>query len=194
MAVLLSVTGVVWLVLELGLIIRDRRHGTGGTSADRGTRTVNFLLIIAAVIAASAMGSALSSRSSLRLIPGTQPHGWPLIAGLVIIWIGLVLRVWSVHTLGASFRTTVEVDQGQQVVTAGPYRWVRHPSYTGLLLTAAGFGLALATWPGLILCVALPVAALVHRIRVEEAELGRVLGQQYQQYQQHTCRLLPGLW
>jgi protein-S-isoprenylcysteine O-methyltransferase Ste14 len=192
-AILLTITGAAWLALEIALLVRDRRRGTGGTGADRGTRAANFILIIAAVVAADVITNVSSPRSPLWL-PGAGTHGWPVIAGLVIIWAGLATRIWAVATLGRAFRTTVEVDQGQAVVTRGPYRWVRHPSYTGLLLIAAGFGLAFSTWPGLVLCIVLPAAAMRNRIRVEEAELTRVLGEPYRSYQLRTRRLLPGLW
>ena len=105
-----------------------------------------------------------------------------------------MIRVWSVVVLGRSFRTTVEVDAAQPVVSRGPYRWVRHPSYTGLLLIAVGFGLALSTWPGLVICLVLPAVAILRRIGVEENELTRVLGDPYRDYRSHTKRLIPGLW
>jgi len=186
------VTGAVWLVFELALIARDRQRGTG-TGRDRGTRGLNILLIVVAILAADALNAAVGKHSPLR-IDRAGPYGWPFIAGLVIIWLGLVIRAWAVVVLGRSFRTTVEVDAAQPVVSRGPYRWVRHPSYTGLLLIAAGYGLALDTWPGLAICLVLPVAALLRRIQVEEAELTRVLGDPYRDYRDHTKRLIPGLW
>jgi protein-S-isoprenylcysteine O-methyltransferase Ste14 len=79
--------------------------------------------------------------------------------------VGLAIRIWAIVTLGQAFRTTVEVDRGQAVISTGPYARIRHPSYAGLLL-----------------------------ILVEEAELTRVLGDTYRRYQQHTKRLIPGLW
>jgi protein-S-isoprenylcysteine O-methyltransferase Ste14 len=57
------------------------------------------------------------------------------------MWLGLTIRLWAIVALGRAFRTTVEVDAGQAVVSTGPYRWVRHPSYSGLLLIVTGFGL-----------------------------------------------------
>ena len=110
------------------------------------------------------------------------------------MWLGLALRVWAIATLREIFRTTVEVEPGQTVVSTGPYRWVRHPSYTGLLLIVAGFGLAAGDWLSLAVCVALPLPALAWRIHVEEAELNRVLGRAYATYQSHTARLIPRLW
>ena len=110
------------------------------------------------------------------------------------MWLGLATRVWAIATLGSEFRTTVEVDPGQAVVSTGPYKWIRHPSYAGLLLILAGFGLALGNWLSLAACVVLPLPVLVRRIQVEEAELNRVLGDAYRTYQVKTSRLIPGLW
>jgi len=198
MTILLDVTGLIWLVLELGLIRRDRRRGAGGTERDRGTRTLNFVLVIVAVVFAEVLGAVIGKHSPL-LLPGAGrtgdgPSGWPVIAGLVVIWLGFAIRVWAIATLGHAFRTTVEVEHGQALVSRGPYRWVRHPSYTGLLLIAVGFGLAYGNWPGLAACVFLPAAAMLRRISVEEKELLRVLGADYSQYQKSTRRLVPGLW
>jgi protein-S-isoprenylcysteine O-methyltransferase Ste14 len=193
MEILLAITGVAWLVFELSLLWRDRARGQGRRDQDRGTRALNFAAVVAAVVVADVLSGVIGKHSPLW-IPGAGAHGWPIITGLVVIWLGLALRAWSVVVLGRSFRTTVEVDAGQAVVSRGPYRWVRHPSYTGLLLTAAGFGLAFSNWPGLILCLVLPEVATLRRIGVEEAELTRVLGDPYRAYQDHTKRLIPGVW
>jgi protein-S-isoprenylcysteine O-methyltransferase Ste14 len=94
----------------------------------------------------------------------------------------------------SAFRTTVEVDPGQAVVSSGPYKRVRHPSYAGLLLILAGFGFAIGNWLAVLVCVLLPLPAVLRRITAEEAELTRVLGDPYRRYQTRTRRLIPGLW
>jgi protein-S-isoprenylcysteine O-methyltransferase Ste14 len=101
---------------------------------------------------------------------------------------------WAIAALGGAFRTTIEVEPGQAVVSTGPYRWIRHPSYAGLLLVVAGFGAALGNWLSLTACVVLPLPAIVWRIHVEEAELNRVLGEPYSTYQSDRARLIPRLW
>jgi protein-S-isoprenylcysteine O-methyltransferase Ste14 len=192
MATALTVTTFGWLVFEVALLVRDRLRNQGSTAGDRGTRLLNFLLIIAAVVAADVLRPLTSTHSPLR-IPG-GPGGWTLIAGTVIVWIGLLIRIWAVVTLRQNFRTTVEVDPGQAIVSSGPYRQIRHPSYTGLLLIVIGIGLAAGNWLALAVCILLPGAAMLRRIRVEEAELTRVLGEPYRQYRDHTKCLIPGLW
>ena len=182
---LLSLTLACWALFELSLRVRERVHSKGGTAHDRATR----ILIAAAVGSAFVLaGVSVNAAPSLR-IPGPYRA-----LGLVVIWLGLAIRVWAVAALGRAFRTTVEVDADQAVVSSGPYRWVRHPSYTGLLLIVAGFGLALGNWLALAACVALPLPALLRRIHVEEAELTRVLGEPYRAYKTRTKRLIPGLW
>jgi protein-S-isoprenylcysteine O-methyltransferase Ste14 len=110
------------------------------------------------------------------------------------MWLGLAIRIWAIAALGRAFRTTVAVDPGRAVVAGGPYRWVRHPSYSGLLLIVTGFGLAAGNWLAPAVCALLPLPALPWRIHVEEAELTVVLGERYRADKAHTTRLIPGVW
>ena len=185
MPVLLDLTLAGWAVFELGLRVRESVQSKGGTGQDRATR----ILIAAAIGGAIVVAMLTANRASSLRIP--VPHR---AAGLIVMWLGLAIRVWAVAALGRAFRTTVEVDPDQGIVSSGPYRWVRHPSYTGLLLIMAGLGLTAGNWLALASCVALPLAALLWRIHVEEAELTHMLGQPYSDYRTRTKRLIPGLW
>jgi protein-S-isoprenylcysteine O-methyltransferase Ste14 len=177
--VALQLTLAGWAVLELGLRVRERLQGRGGASRDRATR----VLIGVTLGVAIALAVVTASRSAA-----------PRIAGLIVMWLGLAIRVWAIAALGRAFRTTVEVDPGQAVVSTGPYRWVRHPSYSGLLLIVIGCGLAAGSWLALTVCAVLPLPALLWRIHVEEAELTLVLGDRYRAYCAQTKRLIPGIW
>jgi protein-S-isoprenylcysteine O-methyltransferase Ste14 len=182
-----GLTGAVWGLFEVGLVVRDRARGQGGTEHDARTRTlIRAALTVAIVVGAVAPGAVPS-----LAIPG---RAWLTAAGVAVMWLGLLIRVWAVVTLGPAFRTTVEVDAGQPVVTSGPYRWVRHPAYTGIVLIVAGFGLAADNWVAAVACLLLPTLALLRRMRVEEDELTRVLGDGYEAYRVRTKRLIPGLW
>jgi len=186
---ILTLTTLVWVVMEAWLLIRDAARGKGGTAVDRGTRSLVIVLVLAAAAGAGV------AHGLLRHDPVWQFGSVGLtVAGLLIMWAGLGLRFWAVRVLGSSFRTTVEVDAGQTVVDHGPYRWIRHPSYTGLLLIVAGLGLAYGNWLSLALLLALPLVSLLTRIAVEEAVLTSTLGRPYAEYRAHTKRLVPGLW
>jgi protein-S-isoprenylcysteine O-methyltransferase Ste14 len=187
--VVVRLTIAAWLALEAGLLIRDRVRGKGSTARDQGTLWLNIIIITAATVAAGTLTGMLRNTS-----------GWHFgstglsVAGLIVMWTGLVVRIWAIVMLGASFRTTVEVDTGQQVVDSGPYRWVRHPSYTGILLLMVGLSLVYGNWPALAILLVLPAGVLIHRIFVEEAVLREVIGRAYTDYAARTKRLVPGLW
>ena len=117
----------------------------------------------------------------------------PVALGLSIVAAGAA-RIWAVVTLGRFFKITVTIQPDHQVVETGPYRRLRHPSYTGLLLILAGVGVAFGNWLSLLALVALPLVGILIRIRVEEAALLAALGDSYASYSARTDRLIPGVW
>ena len=181
---LFSITVAGWVLLELSVRISESARGRGHTGHDRFTRVLIGISI--GVTIGVALG--LSHTHSLRLPAAAR---W---AGLLVMWLGLATRLWAIVTLGKEFRTTVEANPGQPVISSGPYARVRHPSYTGLLLIVLGVGLASGSWVSLAICALVPLPALLLRIRVEEAELERVLGDSYVEYERRTKRLMPGVW
>jgi len=114
-----------------------------------------------------------------------------VIGGLMLATAGLILRVWAIRTLGRFFTVLVTCVPDQKVIQDGPYRILRHPSYTGAVLAAAGVVITLASVAGLAVIVALVVPAYLYRIRVEEEALISGLGEEYRAYRSHTWRLIP---
>jgi protein-S-isoprenylcysteine O-methyltransferase Ste14 len=120
---------------------------------------------------------------------------WPLfVAGLILMATGIFVRQWAIFTLGGFFTGDIRVHVQQTVVDWGPYRWVRHPSYSGLIIFFCGVGLALTNWMSLLVLAALPTAALVIRVRIEEDALAGGLGEAYLLYAASRKRLFPGVW
>lgn len=184
------VSAVTWGLMELCLLWRDADRRMGRTYQDQGTRNLIIFSVLAGFVISALLARASGPYAFLR-IPG-EP--WMAAAGLALAWTGIAIRYRAVVELGESFRTTVEVDDDQEVVSSGPYKVIRHPSYAGLILASAGFGLAGYSWAGLAICVLLPLSAMLQRIRVEERALLEVIGDPYQAYRKQTKRLIPGLW
>jgi protein-S-isoprenylcysteine O-methyltransferase Ste14 len=103
---------------------------------------------------------------------------------------GAALRDWAIVTLGRFFRREVTIEPGQRLIRRGPYRVARHPSYTGLLVVCAGYGLAFGSWVGAAVGLLLMALGLLPRIRVEERALAGEFGGEYADY----ARLVPGVW
>jgi len=114
--------------------------------------------------------------------------------GICLMLLGIALRWYSVAVLGKYFTFDVAIQSGQVLVEAGPYRYIRHPSYSGALLTLLGFGLALGNWAGLAATLSCMGFAYAYRIPVEEAALASALGEAYKQYMRRTWRLVPFLF
>lgn len=107
---------------------------------------------------------------------------------------GVAFRWYSASLLGKYFTFDVATHSGQTVIDKGPYRYIRHPSYTGALLSLLGFGLALGNWAGLLAGMSCLGAAYAYRIPVEERALISALGEPYRQYLKRTWRLVPFLY
>jgi protein-S-isoprenylcysteine O-methyltransferase Ste14 len=114
--------------------------------------------------------------------------------GLIILWCGIALRWWSFRTLGRYFTFTVQTSTDQPVITAGPYRVVRHPSYAAVMLAVIGLGLFTGNWLSLAGLTLAVLCGLVYRIRVEERALLQDLGDSYRQYAATHKRLVPFIW
>ncbi len=165
-----------------------RRPGDVGGDADRRAKR----LVIAAVWFGLVLAFVLVKNvPALRVGADTWAT---LLLGVAIACLGTVLRAWSILTLGTFFRRDVMVQTGQAVIRTGPYRWLRHPSYTGTLVNTFGLALAFGSWVGAVLAVTIATLGHLPRIRVEEAELRDGLGEAYAGYASTTARLVPGLW
>ena len=128
--------------------------------------------------------------------PGAEIGGgvWPFSLGVAVGWLGLLLRWWSFATLGRYFTVVLQTSADQPVVDRGPYRVLRHPSYTGLLLAFLGCGLMLGNWVSAAGSVTVVLVALLGRIRIEERALTAALGTSYRDFAANRARLIPFVW
>lgn len=155
----------------------------GDDVSDRST----VLLFAGAMV--TAITASTTSLVRHRPVP-RHPTMWWL--GLSLIWSGAGLNRLAKRELGANYRPKLTVVEDHQVVATGPYRYMRHPMYSGASLICLGAAMAVAseasvTW-------VLPVAALIHRITVEESMLRSSLGDDYGDFTLRRSRLVPGVW
>ena len=114
------------------------------------------------------------------------------IVALGVMVIGLLVRSWSVLVLGRFFTWTVQVQDDQQVIRSGPYRWVRHPSYTGAFLTYFGLPIWLHCHYSTVLAAIVLPLAFSRRIRHEDALLRKMLDG-YDDYTREVKAVIPWL-
>ncbi|HEY4003502.1 MAG TPA: isoprenylcysteine carboxylmethyltransferase family protein [Candidatus Xenobia bacterium] len=170
----------LWIVLEVGLQIRERAQVFHHNTHHQQT-LVGFILL-----------GALLARA-LQHTPWTMPGDTQNLATLFMAF-GLALRLFSILWLGRFFRLTIVVQDSHRVVNSGPYRWIRHPSYTGFLIACIGYGVSTANWASLMGLMISCLIGFHYRIKAEEQALQEGLGEDYRAYMQHTWRLFPGLY
>lgn len=178
---------IVWFASELWLGHR-RRSDDPARSKDAGT----LRLLLVTIYLSVALAAWLAMRGQAPFPPPSRlPLFW---TGLSLMATGMVLRTWSIRVLARFFTVDVTIRPDHKLVSDGPYRALRNPSYTGSLMTFYGFALALGdSWSLLIIVVAV-TAAFPWRIRIEERVLARAFPDQYPAYARATSRLIPHVW
>lgn len=175
---------LAWVIPEM---VSSFVHGgvKGGQSHDRASRLVLFTSLFGSIFFAFAFA-----------------FGWPQFAisrdrglifgiGILLMLAGVALRWYAISVLGRFFTRAVAIWSEQTVVAHGPYRYIRHPSYTGSIMTMLGMGLVLTNWLSLGLIMLGAVVGYGYRVHVEERALLQGLGQPYRDYMKRTRRFIP---
>jgi len=183
--VLFDTAYFVWIVSELFgavLVPRLRRRGRATrVKKDRGSGALIIFTVLVSIILALSLGYA-----------GVGPlPDWVFYPGIFLMLLGVFLRQWAIAVLGRFFSLTVRVAEDHRVIDKGPYRLVRHPSYSGVLITFIGLSLAVQSLGALLVLLSVFVVSYGYRMRVEEKALLAELGEDYSNYMKRTKRLIP---
>lgn len=183
LAVLAPILGTICFLSEVLLFIY-KRSDSQSKNRDQGSMRIVWM---------AALGSVGLGRLARVTVPQAQSDILVQLAAIaiVIFVVGMVLRWFAIIYLGRFFTVNVAIAESHKVIDTGPYRWVRHPSYTGMLLMFLGIGIASGNLLSLFIFVGLPAVALLYRIGIEEAALSSALGGTYTEYAGKTKRLVP---
>jgi protein-S-isoprenylcysteine O-methyltransferase len=173
------VTYAAWLLFEI-ITGKARKSSDPKKARDRGS----FRFLIIMIWAGIALAFTACFGLQQAAIPWMRTELF--LAGIALMWAGIAFRYYAMRVLGRYFTFQVDVHSGQTVIEAGPYRYIRHPSYTVL-----GLGLALGNWAGILAMLVCIGIGYAYRIHVEEAALIAALGEPYKDYMRRTQRLVP---
>ena len=177
---------VLFPVSEIALTIFKRSKTAHGESQDQGSMRLVWIAVALGVVGGIAAQWVLAARLN-----------WPdqivRPVALLLVLSGLAIRWWAILTLGRFFTVDVATRREQPVVRTGPYRFVRHPSYTGALAAFSGIGVFMSNWLSIVALLVPITLAMFIRIRIEERALLAALGAPYADYCAHTKRLIPGI-
>ncbi len=177
--------GTVWLLIWMAAAFRNKRTARHESAA---SWVLHMLpLMIAAVL-------LTADRTPW---PFLQREVLPYRAafyrvGLALTLAGLAFTVWARLRLGTNWSGSVQVKAEHALVRTGPYRWVRHPIYTGILAALLGTAIALDQWRGL-LAFGIVLAGFLYKLRLEERWMIETFGDAYVEYRKHSRALIPGI-
>jgi len=182
--VLFDFSFFVWIASEIfgaALVPRLRRRGAVRVKRDRGSRALITVAILFSMLIAFYFGYA-----GVGALPD-----WIFYAGIFLMFLGVLVRQYAIAILGRFFSLSVQIAEDHQVVDKGPYRLVRHPSYTGILITFTGLGLAVQSLGAVLVLLLFFGISFGYRMSVEERTLLSGLGSDYASYMKRTKRLIP---
>jgi len=177
----------IWALSEIigsYIIPHLRQKGEVKARSDRGSRVVIWVGIFVAIFL-----SDYFATHNITPLPESFFY-----VGIILMLAGILFRQWAIWVLGRFFSTRVRIVSDHRIVMEGPYRFLRHPSYTGMLMILLGLGLGSRTWLGTIIILALFSLVIGYRISVEENALKAEFGEQYLEYAKKTKRLIPFLF
>ena len=177
---------IIWLIWIIYWRLADRNLKVATRSESVVSRAAHIApLILAALLLAlpSLPGGFLCG----RVFPSTEITYW---SGVVVLVAGLLFSVWARIHIGRNWSGIVTLKQEHELIQSGPYRLVRHPIYTGLLLGFIGTAIARDEWRGW-LAVLIALAALWRKLRLEERWLTEQFGETYSQYRDKVASLIP---
>lgn len=177
---------VLILLLQVAVVITrptsSSPRGSGSQPASRLDLVLIQVFSLAVVIAAP--------YSDGHDVAALGAGDWLRWVGLAALGVGFGGMQWAEATLGRQFSVEVTLQTDHQLITSGPYRYVRHPRYLGIMLFMAGIALVFASWLGLLVVAAL-VSVLLWRVRAEEAMMRAAFGAAWEQYARRSWRVIP---
>jgi len=185
----MTVFTIIWSIWFLSEILLNRLFHSGKEdkkNLDKGTIRIIWITI--------GIANSLGILSSILKIFPISSYLLIQYFGLFLIVSGMIFRFISILSLGRFFTVDVTIRNNHKIKKDGVYRLIRHPSYTGSILSFIGFSFSLNNWISLLI-ISLPVIfAMLHRIKIEEKLLIDQFGIEYTDYMKKTFRLVPWLY
>jgi protein-S-isoprenylcysteine O-methyltransferase Ste14 len=177
---------IVWACWFTSEILLNRIYKTKDNQEKDWDK--NSLLIIWITISVSIALGVFATNKTEAPITKTSLSNY---TGLVLIILGIVIRLIAIRTLGKFFTVNLNLAEDHLLIKNGLYKFIRHPSYTGSLMSFFGFGLSLNNWLSLVIIFIPVLFVFIYRINIEEKLMTEQFGKEYDEYKKQTKRLIP---
>ncbi len=181
------IVGVLWTVSELFISIYSRKQPVLEAQLELRSERLIWLVVCLSLLFALII-------KNFQYLTIEWPAMVKLYMGLTLLIFGLILRIYAVFCLGIFFTTQVGIQVRHRLINKGPYRYIRHPSYTGLIIGFFGAGIAMGDYLSLLSLIIPLTYILIKRIAIEEVMLQKCFGKEYESYRHKTKKLIPAVY
>jgi protein-S-isoprenylcysteine O-methyltransferase Ste14 len=182
-SIALTVISSFWLLSEILINILTRSKKSEAKSHDKNSLSVIWIIIVLSMTIGVYMAFSFPRFGAVKYF-----------SGLSLMIIGITIRLITVFSLKSYFNANVAIHHHHILKTDGIFKKVRHPSYTGSLLTFLGLGLTLGNWISLLIIFLPVLCAFLYRIKIEEKALVNNFKEEYIDYQKRTKKLIPFIY
>ena len=181
-----EITWSVWFLSEILLNRLFRSNMKSSKNQDRNSLRLIWITIIVSI--------SLGIISKFLVEFPMAKSAWLSYSGLLIIVIGMVIRFIAILTLRRFFTVDLSIQHNHELINKGLYKYIRHPSYTGSLISFLGFSISMNNWISAIIIFVPVLLVFLHRMKLEEQLLLEKFGDKYLEYTKNTARLIPGVY
>ncbi len=175
---------IIWFASELIIFTLTGK----ADKKDRGSKTFDQLSVYA--VMAENILSCLLALASVQYFQTNISSAFAWV-GIIVLYTGVFFRCYAVWTLKRFFTFTVKIKAGHKIIKEGPYAYLRHPTYTGSILSLLGMQVGIKSLLGLLIVLITVMLVYGFRIHIEERALIENFGQEYETYQKETKRIIP---
>jgi protein-S-isoprenylcysteine O-methyltransferase Ste14 len=177
---------ICWLLSEILLNRLVRSKNANSKELDKNSLNLIWIAIIASM--------TFGVLNAIYWFAPMVKTNLLLYLGSVLIIAGMIIRFIAFITLGKFFTVNLALQNDHRLIITGLYKHIRHPSYSGSLLSFLGFGLSLNNWLSLIIIIIPILVTFINRINIEEKLLQKQFGEEYSDYKKRTKRLIPMIY
>ena len=178
----LIILSIIWAGFELLISFLLRSNKANAVSFDRSSILIIWIVLIISITAAIFESMHFGYPSSFKFY---------YYAGMSTIILGMILRITAILSLRKRFTTNIAIQDDHSLKTDGLYKHLRHPSYTGSLISFLGLGIAFGNWLSLVTLIVPITGIFIYRIKLEEEMLLKHFGKEYEDYKKKSKRIIP---
>lgn len=177
---------ILWFLSEIYFIFKHRAKKANSEGKDKNS----FRLIWVAIYISVALSIFIATKINVPIVTTNLLK----YIGLALIVAGVIIRFTAIRSLGRFFTVKLAIDNEHRLINTGLYKTIRHPAYTGSMLSFLGLGLYFNNWLSLFVIVIPVYSAFIYRINVEEKLLLQQKELNYSEYMKHTKKLIPFIY